>query len=502
MKLRLGIALFLLASPLALNAFANHYLPKPSERPIPIRLGTSAVSGGFMHLYSALDYGIFEKYGFKTEHIYIRGQSPALAALANDELQFNYGAAEGSLPGLAAGVEVKVVASPLVKLPYILVARKDIRRPEDLKGKAIGVTRPGDLSARLSRAVLKKFGLSTDEVIIRPIGGSQTERYQAMVGNVVQAILVTPPLDVRAKQDGFNVIYRLIELELPFIYSSLMTNYKMLRDRPDVVQRMVAALAESIGRLPYSDGDGVAQAQRVIVALAGLQVGVSDRLGVAKALEALSRAVKGVALTEPALDVLRSLLGVVPAARAESLAGPAPVRTGGAAPDPSRDARVRRLAMGALLSSGLDDEVTIDRAFADSDPQVRRLAVRAAARTSRAAAVTSGRPRYLPAAVEPSLLPTSSAKSAYMSSARCAYRCSRYHGSIFFGRFGSLLHFLLRRAHSSCRSLRAVTSSGMLAVFKVEPMRKCSVSIHRMRLSPSTRSTSVVLNWSAHRSGE
>lgn len=266
MKLRLGIALFLLTSLAAPNAFANPYLPKPGERPTAIRLGTSAVSGGFMHLYSALDYGIFEKYGFKTEHIYIRGQSPALAALANDELQFNYGAAEGSLPGLAAGVEVKVVASPLVKLPYILVGRKDIRRPEDLKGKAIGVTRPGDLSARLSRAVLKKFGLSTDEVMIRPIGGSQTERYQAMLGNVVQAILVTPPLDVRAKQDGFNVVYRLIELELPFIYSSLMTNYKMLRDRPEIVQRMVAALAESIyfvEKNPDKAKAAVAKAMRV-----------------------------------------------------------------------------------------------------------------------------------------------------------------------------------------------------------------------------------------------
>jgi len=244
MKLRISAFVFALLS--AAAAAANPYLPTPGERPVTIRLATSAVSGGFVHLYSALDYGILEKYGFKPEHIYIRGQSPALAALANDELQFNYGAADGSLPGLAAGVEVKVIASPLVKLPYVLVARKDIRRPEDLKGKAIGVTRPGDLSARLSRAVVRKFGLTTDDVTIRPIGGSQTERYQAMLGNVVQAILVTPPLDVRAKNDGFNIVYRLIDLELPFIYSSLMTNYKMLRERPDVVQRMVAALAESV----------------------------------------------------------------------------------------------------------------------------------------------------------------------------------------------------------------------------------------------------------------
>ena len=266
MKLRLVIALFLLTSPLALNASANPYLPKPGERMVSLRVATSAVSGGFIHLYSALDYGIFEKYGFKIEHIYIRGQSPALAALAADQLQFNYGAADGSLPGIAAGVDVKFVASPLVKLPYVMIARKDIRRPEDLKGKSIGVTRPGDLSARLSRQVVRKFGLSADDVTIHPIGGSQSERYQAMLGNVVQAILVTPPLDIRAKIDGFNIIYRLIDLDIPFIYSSLMTNYKMLRERPDLVQRMVAALAEAVyfvEKNPDKAKAAVAKAMRV-----------------------------------------------------------------------------------------------------------------------------------------------------------------------------------------------------------------------------------------------
>jgi len=248
------------------SAAANPYLLKPGEPPTKLRVATSAVTGGFVHFYSGLDYGIFEKYGLKCEHVYIRGQSPALAALANDQVQFNYGAADGSLPGLAAGVEAKFVASPLVKLPYVMVARKEIRRPEDLKGKSIGVTRPGDLSARLSRQVVRKFGLTTDEVTIHPIGGSQTERYQAMVGNVVQAILVTPPLDIRAKSDGFNIIYRLIDLEIPFIYSSLITNYRMLRDRPDTVQRMVAALAESVyfvEKNPDKAKASIAKAMRV-----------------------------------------------------------------------------------------------------------------------------------------------------------------------------------------------------------------------------------------------
>ena len=264
MKRALGALLMVFA--FAVTASANPYLPKSGDSPVMVRIATSAVTGGFVHLYSGLDYGIFEKYGLKFEHIQIRGSAPTLAALAGDQVQFSYGAADGSLPGLATGVEAKIIASPLIKLPYVMVARKDIRRPEDLKGKSIGVTRPGDLSARLSRQVVRKFGLTTNDVTIHPIGGSQTERYQAMAGNVVQAILVTPPLDVRAKRDGFNVIYRLIDLDIPFIYSSLLTSHKMLRERPEMVQRMVAALAETVyfvEKNPAKAKAAIAKAMRV-----------------------------------------------------------------------------------------------------------------------------------------------------------------------------------------------------------------------------------------------
>lgn len=227
-------------------SFANPYLPKPGEKVVNLRISTCAVSGGFVHLYTALDNGLFDKYGLKLENIFIRGSAQNLTALATDEVQFTYCASDALIPGMAAGIEAKIVASPLVKLPYVLVTRKEIRRPEDLKGKALGIARAGDLSDRLSRAVVKKLGLPPDAVTIRPIGGSQGERYQAMAAGIVQGVIITPPLDVRAKNEGYNVMYRLINLNIPFIYSSLHTSYKMLRERPDIVQRMVAAFAEII----------------------------------------------------------------------------------------------------------------------------------------------------------------------------------------------------------------------------------------------------------------
>lgn len=227
-------------------AGATHYLPKPGEKTLSMKISTCAISGGFVHLYTALDNGLFDKYNMKFENIFIRGSAQNMTALATDEVQFTYCAADGTIPGLATGIDVKLVAAPLVKLPYVLITRKEIRRVEDLKGKALGIARAGDLSDRLSRAVVRKFGMAPDSVMIRPIGGSQGERYQAMAANVVQGVIITPPMDARAKNEGYNVLYRLIDLDLPFLYSSLHASHKMLRERPEIVQRMVAAFAEIV----------------------------------------------------------------------------------------------------------------------------------------------------------------------------------------------------------------------------------------------------------------
>jgi len=260
----LGFAAALAIAWAPLSAHANPYLARPGERPVTVRIATCAVSGGFAHLYTALDNHLFDKYGFKMEHVFIRGSGPSLAALAANEIQFLYCAADATLPSLAAGVEAKLVAAPLIKLPYVLVVRTDIHKMEDLKGKALGVARPGDLSDRLSRALVKKFNIP--DVTLRPIGGSQSERYHAMAANLVQGVILTPPLDVFAKNDGFNVLYHLIDLDVPFIYTSLHASTRLIRERPEMVQRMVAAFADAINfveKHPAQAKASISRAMRV-----------------------------------------------------------------------------------------------------------------------------------------------------------------------------------------------------------------------------------------------
>jgi len=247
------------------SAGANPYLAKPGEPLVTVRVAACAITGGFIHLYAALDNGLFEKYGMKVEYVSIRGSGVALAALAADEIQFLYCAADATIPGMAAGSDAKLIASPLVGLPWVLLARKDIKRPEELKGKSIAVTRAGDLTFRLARALMKKFNLTDDDVKIRTVGGTgQVEPFNAMHAGIAEAALVTPPLDVRGRRNGFNLIYRLNDLGVPSVYSSLHTNAKSLKERPALVQKWVAALAESIQFVEKNPDKGKAAVSKAL----------------------------------------------------------------------------------------------------------------------------------------------------------------------------------------------------------------------------------------------
>ena len=255
---------FLLASGVA-PAGANPYLAKPGEPIVPIRVATCAISGGFIHLHTALDHRLFDKYGLRPEFLLVRGAGVSAAALTSNEIQFLYCTADAIIPSLAAGAEARMIASPLVGLPWVIIARKDIKKVEDLKGKIFLATRPGGTPDTLIRALMKKLNLTTEDLGIRHIGGAgQTEVYNALQQGLGQATMVTAPLDARARREGFHVIYHLDDLNLPAIYSSVFTNDRTIKERPAVVQKFVAAMAEAVHFVETNPDKAKASVTRVL----------------------------------------------------------------------------------------------------------------------------------------------------------------------------------------------------------------------------------------------
>ncbi len=146
--LRRIIALLVVIFPATvICADANPYLAKPGDSAVPVRVATCAISGGFIHLYTALDHRLFDKYGIRPEFLLVRGAGVSTAALTSNELQFLYCTADAIIPSLAAGADAKMIASPLVGLPWVIIARKDMSRVEDLR-KARFSWRPGRAERR------------------------------------------------------------------------------------------------------------------------------------------------------------------------------------------------------------------------------------------------------------------------------------------------------------------------------------------------------------------
>ena len=125
-----------------------------------------------------------------------------------------------------------------------------------------------------------------------------------------------------------------------------------------------AALCESIARLPYTAASDVQRAESALLDFAARALSNTDRLGLAKGLEALTRLQRAVRAPDKAIvDALLVLAGNGTGRREQDLL---------------RDARVRRLALDALITLGAADPDTLNAASDDPDPQVRRLAVKAA----------------------------------------------------------------------------------------------------------------------------
>lgn len=125
-----------------------------------------------------------------------------------------------------------------------------------------------------------------------------------------------------------------------------------------------AAICESLGRLPYTVAADAARAESTLTDFAARTTNTTDRLGIAKGLEAFVRLQRTLAPPrDTTLDLLRAFARATPG-RAES--------------DLLREARIRRLALEALGQATAADAASLSIAAQDPDAQVRRLAVRSA----------------------------------------------------------------------------------------------------------------------------
>jgi NitT/TauT family transport system substrate-binding protein len=130
------------------------------------------------------------KQGLKLEISQFKDDQIALKSLIAGELDSYEGGPQGALAAAAKGADVKILGCHWVVVPHGIYATDAIKKIEDLKGKSIAVSSPNTMPDMLARSALAKYGVSDKDVKLAAVGGDR-ERYQALIGGVVEAAVVS-----------------------------------------------------------------------------------------------------------------------------------------------------------------------------------------------------------------------------------------------------------------------------------------------------------------------
>jgi NitT/TauT family transport system substrate-binding protein len=139
-----------------------------------------------------------------------------------------------------------MVATHMDKFPYSLVVRPTIKKPEDLKGTKLAISRFGSSSDAGLRVALQRSGLNPDkDVTILQVGG-QTARYAALKAGAVDGTVVIPPLSGAAQRGGYNVIINMTKLGLPFPQEGVVASRQYIANRRDTLLRFIKGFLEAV----------------------------------------------------------------------------------------------------------------------------------------------------------------------------------------------------------------------------------------------------------------
>jgi ABC-type nitrate/sulfonate/bicarbonate transport system substrate-binding protein len=234
-RLIIGLAIFYMASS---SAWAQ-----------PMRIAVGAASVSSLPTWVAHDAGYFAREGVPAEVIYIRGGPQTMSALVSGEVPFVqiYGGA--LIAAGLTGVDTVIVAG-LVNQPFFsIITTKGIDKPEDLRGKKIGISTFGSATDFALRLALKKWGLKADsEVSILQMRGVP-EILPAMGSGALHGGVLSPPTNMMAIRAGFKELAYLPQIGISFQHTSLATTRRYIERNRATALKVLRAYNAAIERI-------------------------------------------------------------------------------------------------------------------------------------------------------------------------------------------------------------------------------------------------------------
>ena len=220
---------------------------KTAERPVTkIIIAYSSISGNMAPLWITYEKGFFQKYGLNVQIVLVEGGSRAAQSLASGDVAFAQMAGAGIIQSNLRGADTVMIAGVLNTMNYQFIVDRSIQRPDQLKGKALAVSRYGSSSDFAVRFALDKYGLVPDKDVKILEIGTQPDRFAALESGRVQGVMLEIPQSLQAKKLGFRVLVNLKMLGLEYQHTALATTRKLIKSEPERVRNVLKAYVEGI----------------------------------------------------------------------------------------------------------------------------------------------------------------------------------------------------------------------------------------------------------------
>jgi len=199
--------------------------------------------------------GYFRKRNLDVQLVLMPSAPIAFSALTAGESHFYYGTTSGtSLGAVLNGLDGVFVAGFINKLVGAFAVSKDIKTPNDLKGKQIGVASLGGGNWMFTMLAFDHWGLDPkrDNITFRIIGNTGV-RAQSIASGIIGGSVLGYTFATNLRRDGYPILADLGDLNIPFQDTGLYTRKSFVAQHPEVVENVLRALLDGITFIQSTD---------------------------------------------------------------------------------------------------------------------------------------------------------------------------------------------------------------------------------------------------------
>lgn len=194
----------------------------------------------------AEEAGLFRKYNLEFPLVYIGSSPLATAAMLGGDAQLLIDGGLGTVRAFVQGnTDLVFIGGVKNTLTQSILAKPDIKRLEELRGKKVGVTRMGSTTYYFAVQAFRRGGMEAgrDYTLIQT--GGAPEMLAALVSGAIDAGTMTAPWNVRAIAQGFHYVVYGPDLRIPQVAVSFITRRSLIAARSQVFGHFMSVMAEA-----------------------------------------------------------------------------------------------------------------------------------------------------------------------------------------------------------------------------------------------------------------